>query len=146
LDESDPHKMGGTPTYMAPELFRGGQASVASDIYALGILLYYLLTGKYPVDAPTLPEFTSMHEANSVQSLYDMRSDLPEKLVQVVERAIRKNPAERFQSAGQMLSALSESVGAASMAPMTPTPPALPQTSKVIEPRAKRSWWWIAIP
>ncbi len=102
LEGRDSHRMGGTPTYMAPELFKDGPATVASDIYALGILLYYLLTGKYPVDAPTLPEFTSLHETNRVQSLYDKRTDLPDKLVQVVETAIRKNPAERYQSAGQM--------------------------------------------
>ncbi len=137
LEGRDAHRMGGTPTYMAPELFKDAPATVASDIYALGILLYYLLTGKYPVDAPTLPEFTSLHETNRVQSLYDKRTDLPDKLVQVVETAIRKNPAERYQSAGQMLSALSDTLSSnsGSVAPESVAPPA-----------ETRSLWWMAVP
>ncbi len=137
LEEQVHHHLGGTPTYMAPELFTGGQASVASDIYALGVLLYHLLTTKYPVDAPTLPEFTAQHETNKRRSLYDDRADLPEKLVQAIETATRKNPAERFQSAGQMLSALSDSLGSGSTQTMV---------SANAVPGGKRFHWWMAVP
>jgi tetratricopeptide (TPR) repeat protein/tRNA A-37 threonylcarbamoyl transferase component Bud32 len=132
LEEQAHHQMGGTPVYMAPELFKGGQATVASDIYALGILMYHLLTTKYPLDAPTLPEFSAMHESDRRRSLHDERPDLPEKLVRVVETATNKDPAGRFQSAGQMLSALSESIG--------PAPGAAPKTA------SKRVYWWLAAP
>jgi Flp pilus assembly protein TadD len=132
LEEKAEHHMGGTPVYMAPELFRDAQASVASDIYALGILLYHLLTSKYPVDAPTLPEFSALHELNQRRSLYDERPNLPEKLVQVIEMATRKDPAQRYRSAGQMLSALSESI-TAGPAPKT-------------EASSKKIYWWLALP
>jgi serine/threonine protein kinase/Tfp pilus assembly protein PilF len=136
LDENDHHGLGGTPAYMAPELFGGGQASVASDIYALGVLLYHLLTAKYPVDAPTLPEFAALHQTNQRRSLYEERTDVPDQLVGVIETATRRNPAVRFQSAGQMLSALSESLGTGS------SQVALQSSS----PRRKRTYWWLAIP
>jgi eukaryotic-like serine/threonine-protein kinase len=127
LDEHDPHALGGTPAYMAPELFAEGKASVASDIYAMGVLLYHLLTAKYPVDAPTLPEFAALHQTNKRRSLYEERTDVPDQLVGVIETATRRNPAERFQSAGQMLSALSESLGTGSAPPK------------------KRVYWWLPV-
>ena len=136
LDEHDHHALGGTPAYMAPELFAGGQATVASDIYAMGVLLYHLLTAKYPVDAPTLPEFAALHQTNKRRSLYEERTDVPDQLVSVIETATRRNPAERFQSAGQMLSALSESLGTGSV-----------QTaSQASAPPKKRVYWWLALP
>ncbi len=138
LEARDQHHLGGTPTYMAPELFTGKGASVASDIYALGILLYHLLTAKYPVDAPTLQEIAEAHEKAPRKSLYDQRSDLPEKLVHAVETAIHKDPAQRHQSAGQMLLALSESLGAASSVHSV--------TGTATAPEKKRTYWGLAVP
>ena len=136
LDENDHHALGGTPAYMAPELFADGKATVASDIYAMGILLYHLLTAGYPVDAPTLPEFAALHQTNKRRSLYEERTDVPDQLVSVIETATRRNPAERFQSAGQMLSALAESLGTGSS-----------HTARQISaPSAKRLYWWLAVP
>lgn len=137
LEERDNHLFGGTPVYMAPELFDGGKASVASDIYAIGVLLYHLLTAKYPVEASSLKEMAAMHAANRRRSLYDERADLPEKLVAVIETATRTNPAERYQSVGQMLSALAESQGTV-VAPAAAVSAAKPATG----------WfrWWMAIP
>ena len=136
LDEHDHHALGGTPAYMAPELFAGGQATVASDIYAMGVLLYHLLTAKYPVDAPTLPEFAALHQTNKRRSLYEERTDVPDQLVSVIETATRRNPAERFQSAGQMLSALSESLGTGS---------AYIESQTSASP-VRRVYWWLAVP
>lgn len=136
LDEHDKHGLGGTPAYMAPELFADGRASVASDIYAIGVLLYHLLTAKYPVDAPTLPEFAALHQTNKRRSLYEERTDVPDQLVSVIETATRRNPAERFQSAGQMLSALLESLGTGSTHTSVTVPP----------PREKRTFAWLAVP
>ena len=89
--------LGGTRGYMAPELYKGLPASVASDIYALGILLYYIASGHYPDDTPS-----------TRRRLIDERPDLPESFARVVETAIDPDPAKRFPSAGAMLSALSE--------------------------------------
>jgi len=122
---------------MAPELCRGGDASAASDVYAIGILLYHLLTGKYPVDEGTLKEAARVHETGHRRSIYDDRPDLPEKLVQVIETATRANPGERYQSAGQMLSALSESVAAGSV--QTLSTEAAPRKRGLLR-------WWMAFP
>jgi tetratricopeptide (TPR) repeat protein len=114
LEHKESHSLGGTPSYMAPELFRGRAASVASDIYALGVLMYELLTGKLPIPASNLREMKTAHQTGARRSLYDERSDLPDPLVRAVERALDPDPAKRFQTAGQMISALSESMGVAS--------------------------------
>ena len=71
--------LSGTPVYMAPELLAGDSATIATDIYALGILLFHLLTGKYPVDGSSFAEIRSIHESGDRQALLDLRSDLPEQ-------------------------------------------------------------------
>jgi tetratricopeptide (TPR) repeat protein len=100
-------EIAGTPLYMAPELFRREPATVRSDIYALGILLYHLVTGKYPVDARTLDDVRQAHAHGGSVRLRDRRPDLPPAFVAAVERAIAREPAERFETAGAFEAALS---------------------------------------
>ena len=96
----------GTPVYMAPELFNGAPPSVRSDIYALGVLLYRLVTGRYPVTGETFTAVEAHHAAASRQHLRDLRADLPASFVALVERALAVDPAERFATAGEMEAAL----------------------------------------
>src|SRR5262249_39919335 len=98
--------LAGTPLYMAPELFRGGQASVRSDVYSAGILLYRLVTGRVPISARSLDEVRQAHLTGNVRRLRDERSDLPSAFVQIVERALSPEPARRFDSAGAFEMAL----------------------------------------
>ncbi|HEY7514951.1 MAG TPA: serine/threonine-protein kinase, partial [Vicinamibacteria bacterium] len=65
----------GTPIYMAPELFEGAGPSPQSDVYALGVLLFYLATGTYPLKARTLGELRAALRRGERQSLYDQRPD-----------------------------------------------------------------------
>lgn len=74
-EQGDPRGLIGTALYMAPELLSGQSASVASDIYALGILLFHLLTGKYPVDGENLQAIQSAHESGARRTLLDFRPD-----------------------------------------------------------------------
>jgi eukaryotic-like serine/threonine-protein kinase len=97
---------GGTPRYMAPELFRGEPPSIRSDIYSLGILLYHLATGVFPSDARTMDELKQAHEAGALKPVLDVRPDLPPRLAGVIDRAIDLNPARRWASAGDMERAL----------------------------------------
>jgi eukaryotic-like serine/threonine-protein kinase len=96
----------GTPLYMAPEVVAGGAASPASDLYSVGVLLYFLVTASYPVVGRTLPEIAVAHGLGQRRFLADLRPDLPERFIRVVERAVSIDPAARFTSAGSMLQEL----------------------------------------
>lgn len=101
-----PRDVVGTPVYMAPEVLDGQPASVQSDIYAVGVLLYHLVTGHYPVEGATVPALVDAHKTGRRRALVDRRPDLPLPFVQVVSRALAANPADRWPSAGEMLEAL----------------------------------------
>lgn len=106
----------GTPLYIAPEVYERRPATARSDIYSLGVLLYHLVTGSYPVQAGTLAELQSKHSRREMRLLRDERSDLPEAFVNVVERALAWDPDERFATAGQMEQALAAALGVESRA------------------------------
>jgi serine/threonine-protein kinase len=92
----------GTPLYLAPEIFSGVPASVRSDLYSLGVLLYHLVTGSYPVRATTIEELQARLAHRKTVRLRDARADLPTAFVRVVERAIAVDPAQRYESAGAL--------------------------------------------
>ena len=56
-------RVAGTPLYLAPEVLSGGEATIASDIYSLGVLLYHLVTNEFPVKATTLDDLVAAHES-----------------------------------------------------------------------------------
>ncbi len=97
----------GTPIYLAPEVFAGANRTPASDIYSLGVLLYFLVTGSYPVDGGTRTEIHRLHDrGGSRRPLRDARPDLPDDFIRTVERALAEDPGQRFASAGALESAL----------------------------------------
>ena len=105
--ESDP---AGTPLYMAPELGQGATPSRESDLYALGVLLYYLVTAHFPVRGTRIESLRRAHENGERHLLRDERPGLSDVFVHAVEKALRRNPEERFASAGAMEEALREVV------------------------------------
>jgi serine/threonine protein kinase len=92
--------LAGTPVYLAPELFLGSPASVRSDIYSLGVLLFFLVTGSFPVRGARLKDIEAQHRLNKPQRLHDLRPDLPAAFVEIVERALNPDPEKRFESCG----------------------------------------------
>jgi serine/threonine protein kinase/tetratricopeptide (TPR) repeat protein len=104
----------GTPLYLAPEVLNGHPPGVDTDVYSLGVLLYHLVTTTYPVNAASLEELRWAHAAGTRTRLADIRPDLDSGFVRVVERSIAVNPADRFQSAGEMEAALAQALGATS--------------------------------
>jgi serine/threonine protein kinase len=107
-----PENVSGTPIYMAPELFADRPASAASDIYSLGVLLFYLLSGRMPVEGATVEEIKSAHARGARTRLRDLRPELPESVVQVVERAAAHDAPARYQTAGELEHALAGTMGA----------------------------------
>jgi protein kinase-like protein len=96
----------GTPRYMAPEVLAGDAPSARSDVYSVGVLLYHLVTGEYPVDGLSVNELLRAHVSGRRVSLSDRRSDLALPFVKVVTKALAPDPQERFQTAGALLEAL----------------------------------------
>ena len=88
----------GTPLYMAPELFKGESVSNQSDVYSLGVLLFYMVTSKYPVKAETPEELREAHKKGEQLLLSDVRPDLPDDFVAVVEKALARDPEGRSRA------------------------------------------------
>jgi len=99
----------GTPLYLAPEVFAGHARTKASDIYSLGVLLFYLSTATYPVWGATRTEVGREHkQPDSRRRLRDVRPDLPAAFIRVVDRALSEEAARRYQTAGEFEAALGE--------------------------------------
>jgi hypothetical protein len=114
LDSAQTSVVSGTLRYLAPEVLRGAAPSPASDIYALGVLLFRLLTGTYPYAASDLEGLLREQDSGACARLSKLRPGLPKTLVQAVECAIQVDPAKRHASALAFAAALT--------APAAPTP------------------------
>lgn len=99
--------LAGTPLYLAPELLNGEPASRQSDIYSVGVLLFRLATGRYPVEGSTLEQLRDRHAASDRSDLSLLRSDYPDALVKVIERALSERASNRFSTARAMAEAAS---------------------------------------
>jgi serine/threonine-protein kinase len=98
----------GTPRYMAPELFAAGAtATKASDIYSLGVLIYFLASGKFPVDGKSLGDVKRAHEAGDKRPLSSVQPHLPKALLDIVAKATVHDSSLRPSSTADVQSALS---------------------------------------
>ena len=101
-----PTTTSGTPLYLAPEVLAGAPSTTQSDIYSLGVLLFHLLTNQYPCYAADIDGLRAAHAQGERLRLRDLRPDLDARVVDVVERALEADPAQRFATAGTMEQAL----------------------------------------
>jgi serine/threonine protein kinase/tetratricopeptide (TPR) repeat protein len=99
---SEERSISGTPEYMAPEVISGAPPSFASDVYAVGIILYELLAYKTPFFAGSTTEILANHLKALIPSLASRRDQVPEELDAIVAKALAKHPADRFDSAAEM--------------------------------------------
>src|SRR5262249_35293666 len=111
LQASEGRDVGGTPLYMAPEVLHGEPASIQSDVYSVGVLLYYLVTGTYPVSAGSMNELRAAHREGRRHFVSEARPDLPVAFVRVIERALAPDRQDRFASAGALVEALASFTG-----------------------------------
>jgi serine/threonine-protein kinase len=137
--------VGGTPRYRAPELRDGGLASTRSDLYSLGMLLYHLVTEQFPAPPPR-GDAPSDAATSSGSLLRDVRPDLPESFVRVVERALASAPERRFASAGEMGKALLAFLEASGAIPVQRRPAPEPWRSEPKRsPRRAAAWALAAV-
>ncbi|MCH7735476.1 MAG: protein kinase, partial [Chloroflexi bacterium] len=111
--------MMGTPYYMSPEQARGEQADASSDVYALGCVLYQMLTGEVPFDAGTPLAVLRQHIEQEPRPVGQLRTDTPRELSAIVERAMAKDPGRRFANGADMAHGLREAVFGLPPAPKT---------------------------
>lgn len=131
----------GTPAYMSPEQALGKPLDRRTDIYALGSVLYEMLSGAPPYSGPTGMSIAMKHVVEAVPSLQLYRPDLPEEADAVLAKAMSKDVSERFESAGEMAQALNAVVRAypqeAAFVPNDPMPvrqlPAVPMDTEEVE-------------
>jgi eukaryotic-like serine/threonine-protein kinase len=113
---SDPHAVpgptytarGGTIAYMAPEQFVTGQSSVQSDIFALGLILYELATGRHPFHRPDAQEFQTIRATQFADPppIREIAPNLPVELESVILHCLEKQPSARFASASDVRESL----------------------------------------
>jgi len=99
-------EMLGSVQYIAPEQARGDQAGAPADLYAVGVLLYEMLTGRLPFVAENPVQLALKHVNEEPAPPSGLRPGLPEDLEDLVLQALSKDPEDRFPSAGDMLAAL----------------------------------------
>jgi serine/threonine-protein kinase len=98
--------MVGTPEYMAPEQIRGERGGPETDVYALGLILYELLSGRTPFRSENPLSTMYQHLNMDAEPLANIRPDVPPALAAIVARAMRRRPRERYADAGQLYEAL----------------------------------------
>ena len=101
----------GTLEYMAPEQAQGQVADGRSDVYSLGIVLYEMLVGKPPFEAETMVGLIHKHAKETPATIHRIRPEVPAAVSALVGKAIAKTPKDRFQTAGEMATAISAQMG-----------------------------------
>lgn len=112
----------GTLEYMAPELLDGSEPSVQSDLYAIGVLMYELLSGKMPFEASTDTTLITQILTKKPIPLRSRISNLPKKIEEILDTLLQKKPERRFESAADLRHILSTIVTPGKVIPQTLQP------------------------
>jgi serine/threonine protein kinase len=117
LTESTEHLTGtgilGTPTYMAPEQAEPNELTLAADVYALGVTIFQMLTGRVPYEAPTPLGVLMAHITQPVPDIQQIRPELSHETQVVIGRSMAKEVDERYPSSGALSNALAVALKAA---------------------------------
>src|SRR5439155_1140564 len=98
----------GTARYMSPEQACGEPVDARSDLYSLGATFFYALTGRAPFEGTNLPAILTKQVYETAPLVQALRPEVPAKLAAVVDRLLRKAPAERFQTADDLARVVGE--------------------------------------
>jgi len=96
----------GTAMYMSPEQIKGEQPDRRTDIYSLGVSLYEMVSGRPPFDADSSMSLMMKHINDPVPNPRKLNPDVPDELIAVINKAMAKDPNQRYQTAAQMATAL----------------------------------------
>lgn len=96
----------GTVHYMSPEQVAGDAVDARTDIYALGVVAFYILSGRFPFESPTASAVLVAHVTRQPPSLLSVAPTVPSEFGQLVDRCLEKDPAFRFQTCGEFLEEL----------------------------------------
>src|SRR6516162_9593632 len=123
----------GTPAYMSPEQLKGSGVTAKSDVYALGLVLYELFTGKRPYDAQSVQHLLDLQEAVHLTSMTSVAADIDPAVEKVIRRCLDPDPARRPSTALTVLAALpgGDPLAAALAAGETPSPEMVAAAGKV---------------
>ncbi len=132
----------GTPGYMAPEQLTGEGASLRSDVFALGLVMHEMLTGRRVFEAKTLEELRALHAEAKPLSLSSSVKDVDPAVERVVLRCLARDPKDRPASAAVVLATLpgGDPLQAALLAGETPSPEMVAAASKVGDLRPAVAW------
>jgi serine/threonine protein kinase len=95
-------RLAGTPTFMAPELFAGAPASPATDLYAVGVMYFYLLTARLPYTAEQLVKLISLHRKAPIPDVRRLAPNVPDEAAAMLTRLLAKDPLDRPRTAGEV--------------------------------------------
>src|SRR5436309_213349 len=96
----------GSPGFMSPEQLKGGQVDGRSDLFALGVILYQLLTGKAPFEGESVSEVLYRISTQPAEPPSEKHSDVSPDFDPILEKALAKDPAQRYQTGQEMIAAL----------------------------------------
>ncbi|MBA2386898.1 MAG: serine/threonine protein kinase [Acidimicrobiia bacterium] len=116
----------GTPRYVAPEQAAGQRATPATDLYAVGVVMYEMLSGEAPFHAETPIATLLAHRDAPVPDVRQTRPEVPAALAAAITTAMAKQPADRFGSAGEMRTAITNSTTSTPADPTAPATVAIP--------------------
>jgi serine/threonine protein kinase len=106
---SDDQEVGnvlGTADFLAPEQVQDSRVDIRADVYSLGVTFYFLLSGKSPFHEGTVSQKLIWHQVRQPKPIRALRPEVPDELVQVLERMLAKNAAERYQTPAEVAQAL----------------------------------------
>jgi serine/threonine-protein kinase len=106
-----PPGLSGTPLYLAPELLAGHPPSVSTDIYSIGVVLFYLLTRTHPLRGETLSDLYAAQKGRPASDVRHLRSDVPRALALSIARALDPEPSRRQPDAKTLASELTAIYG-----------------------------------